>query len=270
MKTMTTQTRYRSVAVAVAVAIACVTAVPVHAEDTVTVRSEASEQAKAPKQAKASKQASASKQENIGVVTGLAVGAAAGGPVGAIVGAAAGAWIGDHYHKQVVARSELAAGLDKSESDRTRLAQNITELNGSLAQEQERGEQLDLALSHTDEVQTDVGFRTNDDSIQAQAMSPLLKLGALAAALPDAKVRVSGYADPRGSVAVNEALSKRRADAVAAVLASAGLSPDRLIVEAHGKGEATSTEGDTDGYAFDRRVTVRIERASPESVAKNE
>jgi len=116
MKTMTTQTRYRSVALAVAVA--CVTALPVHAEDTVTVRPGASKQATAPKQTRASK------QENIGVVTGLAVGAAAGGPIGAIVGAAAGAWMGDHYHKQAVARSELAAGLDKSESDRTRLAQN--------------------------------------------------------------------------------------------------------------------------------------------------
>jgi len=262
MKTMTTQTRYRSVALAVAVA--CMTALPVHAGDTVTVQTEALKQDKPA----TSKQA-ASKHENIGVVTGLAVGAAAGGPIGAIVGAAAGAWIGDRYHKQVVARGELAAGLDKSESDRTRLAQNVTELNGSLAHEQEHGEQLDLALSHTDEVQTDVGFRTNDDSIQTQAMSPLMKLGALAAALPDAKVRVSGYADPRGSVAVNEALSKRRADAVAAVLASAGVSPGHIIVEAHGKEEATTTEGDMDGYAFDRRVTVRIERASPEAVAKN-
>jgi outer membrane protein OmpA-like peptidoglycan-associated protein len=250
MKTMTAQTRYRSMALAVAVA--CASALPAQAEETVTVRTKAS------------------RQENIGVVTGLAVGAVAAGPIGAIVGAAAGAWMGDRYHKQVVARSELSAGLDKSESDRMRLAQNVTELNGTLAHEQERGEQLDLALSHTDEVQTDVGFRTNDDSIQAQAMPPLLKLGALAAALPDAKVRVCGYADPRGSVAVNEALSKKRADAVAAVLASAGVSPDRLIVEAHGKTAATSAEGDIDGYAFDRRVTVRIERASPQAVAKNE
>src|SRR5256885_16960658 len=83
----------------------------------------------------------ASKQENIGVVSGVAIGAVAGGPVGAIFGAAAGAWLGDRYHKQAVARSELAAGLSKSEGDRTRLSQNVTELNGSLAHEQERGEQ---------------------------------------------------------------------------------------------------------------------------------
>ena len=132
-------------------------------------------------------------------MTGLAVGAVAGGPIGAVIGAAVGAWTGDHYHKQVVARHEAEKGLTESETERTRLAQNVTELNGSLAQTQERGEQLDLALSHTDEVQTDVGFRTNDDSIQTQSLSPLMKLGALAAALPDAKVRVDGYADPRGS-----------------------------------------------------------------------
>jgi outer membrane protein OmpA-like peptidoglycan-associated protein len=96
-----------------------------------------------------------------------------------------------------------------------------------------------------------------------------MKLGALAAALPDAKVRVSGYADPRGSVAVNEALSKRRADAVAAVLTSSGVSPDRLIVEAHGKSESQTSEGDMDGYAFDRRVTVTIERTAPAAVARN-
>jgi outer membrane protein OmpA-like peptidoglycan-associated protein len=250
MKTMMTQVRSQSIALAVAVA--SVTALPVHAEETVTVRH------------------NASKQESIGVVSGLAIGAAAGGPIGAIVGAAVGGWLGDRYHKQAVARGELAAGLDKSERDRTRLAQNVTELNGSLAHEQEHGEQLDLALQHTDELQTDVSFRTNDDSIQTQAMSPLMKLGALAASLPDAKVRVSGYADPRGSVAVNEALSKRRAEAVAAVLTSAGVSSDRLIVEAHGKSEAMSAEGDVDGYAFDRRVTVRIERTGTAAVARNE
>ena len=238
--------------IVIAVAIACVSALPAHAEETVTVRQPAS------------------KQQSIGVVTGFAVGAAAGGPIGAIVGAAAGGWLGERYHQQAAARDQLAAGLDKSETDRTRLARNVTELNGSLAHEQERGEQLDLALSHADEVQTDVSFRTNDDTIQTQAMTPLMKLGALVVALPDAKVRVSGYADPRGSEEVNEALSKRRAEAVAEVLASAGVSKDRMIIEAHGKTESTSAEGDVDGYALDRRVTVRIERSDPQAVARNE
>ena len=88
--------------------------------------------------------------------------------------------------------------------------------------------------------------------------------------MPDVKVRVAGYADPRGSDALNDALSQHRAQAVAAVLAGAGLAQDRLIVEAHGKCESTSTPGDLDGYAFDRRVTVRLERPGADEVARRD
>jgi len=178
--------------------------------------------------------------------------------------------IGDHYHKQVVARQALAKDLSKSESEKTQLAQNVDKLHGSLADAQAKGEQLDQALKKTDELQTDVSFRTNDDSINTQAMPSLLKIGALAAAMPDVKVRVAGYADPRGSEDYNDALSRRRAEAVAAVLETAGVAKDHMIVEGHGKSESTTTDGDLDGYAFDRKVTVRLERAGGQEVARND
>jgi len=210
------------------------------------------------------KKPGASKQENIGVVTGLAVGAVAGGPVGAIFGAAAGAWIGDRYHKQEVAKKALASDLSQSEAQKTALS-------ASLSQERAKGEKLDLALKNTDELETDVSFRTNDDSITAQSMSPLLKIGALAASMPDIKVRVAGYADPRGSDEVNDALSRRRAEAVAAVLEQAGLPKDRMVVEGHGKSESRAMDGDLDGYAFERKVTVRLEHVgSGGEVARND
>ncbi len=175
-----------------------------------------------------------SKQENIGVVTGLAVGAAAGGPVGAIFGAAAGAWIGDRYHKQEVAKKALATDLTQSESERSALSQSMTELNASLTSMRVKSDQLDLTLQKTDELQTNVSFRTNEDSINPQSESPLLKIGALAASMPDSKVRVAGYADPRGSEEYNDALSRRRAEAVAAVLEKAGVPKDHMIIEGHG------------------------------------
>jgi outer membrane protein OmpA-like peptidoglycan-associated protein len=212
----------------------------------------------------------ASKQENVGVMTGLAVGAVAGGPIGAIVGAAAGAWVGDRYHKQEVARKELATDLSQSQVKQSQLSQNVVELNTSLAEVRAKSEKLDLALKNTDELQTDVSFRTNDDGIGAQSMPPLLKIGALAASMPDMKVRVSGYADPRGSEEVNDALSRRRAEAVAAVLEKAGLPKDRMIVEGHGKSESTAVDGDLDGYAFERKVTVRLEHVGSPEVARND
>jgi outer membrane protein OmpA-like peptidoglycan-associated protein len=231
-----------------------VVALPVYAQDSAT----------------AGTHQKASKQENIGVVTGLAVGAAAGGPVGAIFGAAAGAWIGDRYHKQEVAKKSLVTDLGQSEADRKVLSESVAELNASLTSMRVKSDQLDLTLQKTDELQTDVGFRTNDDSINAQSMSPLLKIGALAASMPDVRVRVAGYADPRGSEEYNDALSRRRAEAVAAVLTQAGVSKEHMIIEGHGKSESTATEGDLDGYAFDRKVTVRLEHAGKEEVARND
>ena len=197
-----------------------------------------------------------SKQSDIGAVTGLAVGAAAGGPIGAVLGAAAGALLGDRYHRQAQSSAALAADLDHSEAE--------------LTQAQAHGAQLDQTLQQTDELGLDVSFRTDDDSLSTRAMPPLLKLGALVAAMPQARVRIAGYADPRGSQAYNSELSLRRAQGVAAVLMSAGVARERILIEAHGKTESSSADGDLDGYAFDRRVTVRLELPRSDQVARSD
>ncbi len=165
MNTLTKKLRFG--ALGITLVSTCVVALPAYAQDG------------------AVKQQSASKQENIGVATGFTVGAVAGGPIGAIVGAAAGAWLGDRYHKQATTSKGLATDLNKSEADRALLAQNVAQLHGSLVEAQARGQKLDQALKNTEELQTEVTFRTNDDSINAQAMPPLLKLGALVASMPD-------------------------------------------------------------------------------------
>ena len=201
----------------------------------------------------------ASKQVNIGAATGIAVGALAAGPVGAVIGGAAGALLGDRYHRQTQSSAALTAELERSEAQRAQLERSTAELDGSLAQARAQGEELAATLSHTNELGLDVSFRTDDDSVSAQAMSPLLKLGALAASLPQARVCVAGFADPRGSDAYNAALSLRRAGNVAAVLASAGVPRERILIEGHGKAEADSADGDLDTYAFERRVTVRLQ-----------
>jgi outer membrane protein OmpA-like peptidoglycan-associated protein len=240
----------------------CVVALPVYAQDSgsssVTVTG------------KQDTRRPASKQENIGLLTGLGVGAAAGGPVGAIVGAAAGAWIGHHYYTKDQDNKALKAGLKDSEAQRMELAKNVGELNVSLADARAKDDKLDQAFKSTDALETDVGFRTNDASVNPDAMEALQKMGTLAASMPDTKVVVAGFADPRGSEKYNEELSRRRAEAVAQVLADAGVAKDHLVVEGHGKGEANSMEGDVDGYAFDRKVTVRLERVEGQEVARND
>ena len=48
---------------------------------------------------------------------------------------------------------------------------------------------------------------------------------------------------------------------VAALLTGAGVPAGRIIIEAHGKSESQSEAGDLDGYALERRVSVRLEQA---------
>jgi outer membrane protein OmpA-like peptidoglycan-associated protein len=209
----------------------------------------------------------ASKQENIGVFTGLAVGAAAAGPIGAMVGMVAGAWLGDRYHRQAVANHDLAAdnraltaNLSRSEEARQGLAGRLDLVNQSLAATQAQRAELDRAVQLSDDIETDVAFRTGDASINTIQAPSLRKLGVLAAALPPgARVRIDGYADPRGPAALNDDLSLRRAEAVALALVNAGCPQDKLVIEGHGSAQSTSPRGDLDAYAFDRRVTVRLE-----------
>lgn len=222
----------------------------------------------------ASGQQHASKQENIGVFTGAAVGAAAGGPIGAMVGIVAGALLGHHYHEQAVANRTLAArnhdltaqngvltaSLGRSEQERGELAGKLGLANESLTAVQTQRAELDRTLQLSDDIETDVGFRTADASINSMQLPALRKIGALAASLPSGtKVRIDGYADPRGAATFNDDLSLRRAEAVALALEKSGCPHDKLVIQAHGSAESTSQQGDLDAYAFDRHVTVRLE-----------
>ena len=208
-----------------------------------------------------------SKHSNLGGATGLALGAAAGGPIGAVVGLTVGVVAGDHYHRQQQAAASVRSSLEQSETERARLTQSVTRLDASLAQAQAQQARLGQTLERADQIGLDVGFRTNEDAIPEQAMSPLLKIGALAADMPETVVRVAGYADPRGSQEYNDALSLRRAQAVAALLTGAGVPAGRIIIEAHGKSESQSEAGDVDGYALERRVSVRLEQVTAAQVA---
>ena len=218
----------------------------------------------------------ASKQENIGVLTGAAVGAAAGGPIGAMVGMVAGALLGNHYHKQSVANHDLAAqnralaaqdqalaaSLSESQQDREALAGKLNLASQSLTAVEAQRAQLDHTVQLSDDIETDVAFKTAAAAINSLQLSALQKIGALAASLPPgAKVRIDGYADPRGPATLNDDLSLRRAEAVALTLEKAGVPQDRLVIEGHGSSESTSPRGDMDAYAFDRRVTVRLQGA---------
>jgi outer membrane protein OmpA-like peptidoglycan-associated protein len=212
----------------------------------------------------AAEQPKPSKAENVGVFSGLAIGALAGGPIGAIVGAAGGAFLGDKFHQKNVQNDELRVSLARSESDKSKL---MADLASTMAHGEKLSEELDNAVNKTHDLEAAFAFRTNDASLSGDDFARLQKIGSLAGAIPEVKVRVSGFTDPRGSEKFNAALSKRRATSVAGILESAGIPSDRIVIEAHGEHESISADGDLEGYAFERRVTVRIEQAEDKAVA---
>jgi len=216
--------------------------------------------------AQAAEKAKSSKPENVGVMSGLVIGAFAGGPIGAVVGAAGGAILGDHIHRKDVKNAQLTASLSKSEVEKQQL---MADLSQAMAHGEKLGQELDETVGKTRDLEAAFAFRTNDSKLSADDVARLQKIGTLAGALPQVKVRVSGFTDPRGTEEFNAALSQKRADSVAGVLSAAGIPADRIVIEAHGEQDSNSADGDLEGYAFERRVTVRIEQGSDESaVAK--
>jgi outer membrane protein OmpA-like peptidoglycan-associated protein len=75
---------------------------------------------------------------------------------------------------------------------------------------------------------------------------------------PHVTVALEGYADPRGNVDYNRALSARRAESVRRYLAAADSTLDRVTIAAFGGDRRESSESSKHAFARDRRVTVQF------------
>lgn len=79
-----------------------------------------------------------------------------------------------------------------------------------------------------------------------------------AAGRPGAEVQVVGYADTLDTDAVNDELSRRRAEQVRDYLISRGLSPDQVRATWRGKRELAVATGDGVANAANRRVEIIV------------
>jgi outer membrane protein OmpA-like peptidoglycan-associated protein len=70
------------------------------------------------------------------------------------------------------------------------------------------------------------------------------------------RLEIVGHADPRGTYAYNEKLGSSRAQSVSSYLTGKGVSSPSITTESVGESEATGTE--PQGWAYDRRVDIRL------------
>jgi outer membrane protein OmpA-like peptidoglycan-associated protein len=94
-------------------------------------------------------------------------------------------------------------------------------------------------------------FEPQSEAVNALARGVVAKAASDAQAQRNGRLTVTGYSDRRGDHVANLALSKRRAEAVAKLLADAGLPRERITAD--GRGEDQSTEEATYG----RRVVIQ-------------
>ena len=222
-------------------------------------------------------------QEPVGLISGAVIGAFAAGPIGAVVGAGLGTWLGNRVHRAgdakkaevqvatlVTDKSQLQIEKSTLMNEKSQLAQTNQDLGAKLAEQLQKVEMVQTAKADASEVldglQGDVLFRTGSAEITPDIAHQIQVLAQAVAKSPELKIRVDGYADPRGTVDTNLKLSQDRADAVRDLLLASGVNEQVLEVNAYGKSQSTAE--DNDGYALERRVRLTLQMETGAAVAQ--
>lgn len=170
----------------------------------------------------------------IGALAGKGKGAAIGAAVGAAVGSGTGALIGRCMDKQ---RKELEA-IEGAKVEPIKDVNNL--------------EAIKVTFDNG------ILFATNKSELSSASRNALTKFATSLKNSPDTDVTIYGHTDNTGTRAVNERISKERADAVANFLVGQGISRSRLTTEGLAFDQPVADNSTAEGRAQNRRVEVYI------------
>lgn len=102
-------------------------------------------------------------------------------------------------------------------------------------------------------------FATDSAAVSGSARNDLYAVARNLTEYPNNRVQVVGHTDNTGSAAHNQALSERRANAVADILASGGVSSYRLSTSGRGYTQPVASNDTAAGRAQNRRVEILIQ-----------
>jgi outer membrane protein OmpA-like peptidoglycan-associated protein len=182
-----------------------------------------------------------------GAVYGTGVGAAAGAAIGAIVGGGEGAAMGAAIGAGAGALAGLGIGayMDKQQRE----MQGVMDRQDRL---ERRGDTIYMSLSG------DVLFATDSSQLYPGGEDKMREIAGILQRYPRSYVEIIGHTDSVGAETHNQSLSERRATAVADVLASAGVTPSRIVARGAGEARPVADNGTADGRARNRRVDITI------------
>lgn len=181
-----------------------------------------------------------------------------GAVIGALGGAAAGALIGNDgtvrdRNRAALVGAALGAGVGAGVGNN--LDRQAEELRRALRSDvgvSNNGNNLVVVLSQ------DLLFATNSTQVGAQSQNDLLIVARSLSNYPDSTVNVIGHTDNVGSAAFNQDLSERRAQSVAGVLRSGGVSSARIRSIGAGLNQPIASNATAEGRQLNRRVEIII------------
>jgi OOP family OmpA-OmpF porin len=101
-------------------------------------------------------------------------------------------------------------------------------------------------------------FERDKSAVTPAAAAIIKDLAQIAQTCPAEKLEVGGHTDNIGSESYNQALSERRAVAVAHALAAAGVEAKRLSAVGYGETVPVGDNGTDEGRALNRRIEIKI------------
>ena len=115
-----------------------------------------------------------------------------------------------------------------------------------------------------------VHFALDKDALSPASRALLDKVSAALKAHPGLVVVLEGHTDPRGSVAYNLDLSRRRARSVHRYLEETGLDVSRIEIKGYGLASRRTAGTTREAYALDRRVMVRFSMEDGTPIAETD
>ncbi|PSJ80540.1 OmpA family protein [Neisseria iguanae] len=115
-----------------------------------------------------------------------------------------------------------------------------------------QGNQIKLVMPEN------VTFATNSATLNTSAQNALAAAAQTLVQYPDTTLTINGHTDNTGSDAINEPLSRNRAQSVASYLQSRGVDGTRLTTAGYGSRQPIASNGTAEGRAKNRRVEVLI------------
>lgn len=180
-----------------------------------------------------------------------------GAVIGGLVGAVAGVLTGDdaveRRQRALVGAGVggLAGGAIGNYQDRQERALR-DRLAGSGVEVVRNGDNITLNMPGN------VTFDHDQSNVKAQFYGTLGEVASTLNEYNQTVIQVAGFTDSTGTDSYNQALSERRANAVASYLTSKGVASNRMVIKGLGESYPIASNDSEAGRAQNRRVEITI------------